>query len=693
MKYKKRKPRFESKGTKKPSVESVFAKILEQTSDFSRKDIVKWRNALIAYQSSPESATLSPLQQIYRDLLMDGHLSSQILLRKSAILNTAYIALVGDEIDVEWTETFNKSEWVYELTDTILDTIFTGTTVIEFTEILDSEVHFEEIPKTHVLPKYKKIFMDANDSSKFIDYEEPEFENRLIQIGKDSHIGILNNIVPQLIWSRYAEQSWSEFCERFGLPMITATSTKNSASELSKLEKKIRGVGEGLTAVLPTGTSIDIQQPSNSDAYMVFERRINKCEDKISKQILAGTMITDSGSSRSQSEVHERNLDDKITLMDMRFNEFIWNNKIIPLLRNRGFKIPENFYLKLDISEKVDYTELIDFIVRLQDSYDIPIEWLEKTFGIPLKEKSRKTKVESKEENEQGLQTKDNNGKSKIESEKATALVSDISIEPHSDTCSICGGHKEIENHYTANANTLLSKLKKLFENYSSRLYKGRLKPKEQEALTELYQEIFGDGLHQHFDYGHPDFKTTDRQALKAMEKNIFKFSSAKTDYLTELLNKALYDGDKKQSWSAFKAIVDELNIEYNSHYLKAEYNHAVSVGQSSSAWFKLWKEREDIPFMEYQTIGDSKVREEHALLNGRVFRLDDKYAQKIFPPNGWNCRCEMLAFIGENPKLFNGEQAFKILRTTQRAKHDFLRNFALEKIVFTDKQMGNYGT
>ena len=199
MKYKKRKPRFESKGTKKPSVESVFAKILEQTSDFSRKDIVKWRNALIAYQSSPESATLSPLQQIYRDLLMDGHLSSQILLRKSAILNTAYIALVGDEIDVEWTETFNKSEWVYELTDTILDTIFTGTTVIEFTEILDSEVHFEEIPKTHVLPKYKKIFMDANDSSKFIDYEEPEFENRLIQIGKDSKKGILNNMVPQLI--------------------------------------------------------------------------------------------------------------------------------------------------------------------------------------------------------------------------------------------------------------------------------------------------------------------------------------------------------------------------------------------------------------------------------------------------------------------------------------------------------------
>ena len=82
------------------------------------------------------------------------------------------------------------------------------------------------------------------------------------------------------------------------------------------------------------------------------------------------------------------------------------------------------------------------------------------------------------------------------------------------------------------------------------------------------------------------------------MELNLFQFSAAKTLSATTAMNAALYDGEKKRSWDDFKAAVDSLNMDYNTNWLQAEYNHAVAVGQSSSQWFKTWNERKDIPYM-----------------------------------------------------------------------------------------------
>lgn len=42
----------------------------------------------------------------------------------------------------------------------------------------------------------------------------------------------------------------------------------------------------------------------------------------------------------------------------------------------------------------------------------------------------------------------------------------------------------------------------------------------------------------------------------------------------------------------------------------------------------------------EYSTVGDDRVREEHAILDGTILPKDDPFWQRFWPPNGWNCRC-----------------------------------------------------
>jgi SPP1 gp7 family putative phage head morphogenesis protein len=56
----------------------------------------------------------------------------------------------------------------------------------------------------------------------------------------------------------------------------------------------------------------------------------------------------------------------------------------------------------------------------------------------------------------------------------------------------------------------------------------------------------------------------------------------------------------------------------------------------------------EALPFWQYFTVGDDRVRLEHAVLDGFVARADDPVWNKIYPPNGFNCRCIVVALTRE---------------------------------------------
>ncbi len=50
----------------------------------------------------------------------------------------------------------------------------------------------------------------------------------------------------------------------------------------------------------------------------------------------------------------------------------------------------------------------------------------------------------------------------------------------------------------------------------------------------------------------------------------------------------------------------------------------------------------------KYVTVGDDRVREEHAALDGVTLPKDDPFWDKYWPPNGWNCRCQVIPVFEE---------------------------------------------
>ena len=50
----------------------------------------------------------------------------------------------------------------------------------------------------------------------------------------------------------------------------------------------------------------------------------------------------------------------------------------------------------------------------------------------------------------------------------------------------------------------------------------------------------------------------------------------------------------------------------------------------------------------KYVTVGDDRVRDEHAALEGTTAPKDDPIWQTIWPPNGWACRCQTIMIFEE---------------------------------------------
>ncbi len=128
-----------------------------------------------------------------------------------------------------------------------------------------------------------------------------------------------------------------------------------------------------------------------------------------------------------------------------------------------------------------------------------------------------------------------------------------------------------------------------------------------------------------------------------ALENNTFIFSGFKT-YHT--LNEAgLHLVDEKGQIKPFESFVKDVQVvheKYNRNYLYAEYNHAMHASQMAVKWNDFGQDGDRYD-LQYRTAGDDKVRADHAALNGTTLPKSDPFWTMYMPPNGWNCRCNVV--------------------------------------------------
>lgn len=147
----------------------------------------------------------------------------------------------------------------------------------------------------------------------------------------------------------------------------------------------------------------------------------------------------------------------------------------------------------------------------------------------------------------------------------------------------------------------------------------------------------------------------------QALEKNVYIFSGIKSYVSLKEAAGLLFDdkGDIKPL-TKVKQDVKKINAAYNENYIEAEYRFAIQSSQGADNWHQ-YQQDGDRYHLQFRTAGDSKVRKEHAALNGITLPFDDPFWEIYWTPLGWRCRCRIIQVRKGKYDLSDSDSAIKL--------------------------------
>lgn len=143
-------------------------------------------------------------------------------------------------------------------------------------------------------------------------------------------------------------------------------------------------------------------------------------------------------------------------------------------------------------------------------------------------------------------------------------------------------------------------------------------------------------------DAGFQKVEMSDKMRERLTRSN-YIFSGIKTFHeLNEAFPSMLDENGNKKTFERFLNDVQKINDTYNANYLHAEYNFVQASATMAAKW-EQFSEDGDQYYLQYRTAKDGKVRPEHAALDGVTLPPSDSFWDTYYPPNGWNCRCNVV--------------------------------------------------
>jgi SPP1 gp7 family putative phage head morphogenesis protein len=99
-------------------------------------------------------------------------------------------------------------------------------------------------------------------------------------------------------------------------------------------------------------------------------------------------------------------------------------------------------------------------------------------------------------------------------------------------------------------------------------------------------------------------------------------------------------ENGNRRSFEQFKKAVLPITDKYNVNWLRTEFDTATASARMAADWQVFQSEKKLYPFLRYETVGDGRVRPEHAALDGMTVSVDSPLLDIYATPNGYKCRC-----------------------------------------------------
>lgn len=369
-------------------IKGILIDLVKMTQNLTKQDVDSWRQAWqrAIFIQNPKRIELL---RHYRDALIDLHLSGCIMQRKLATMQKVFKIVdkkTGEEDEAK-TLLFKK-RWFRQFCNLVLDTPYFGHSLIQFGDvIIEPEGRkFSDVTlvaREHVMPEFHCITKDQYGvADQGIDYTQPPISDWCIAVGEPNDLGLLLKLVPQTISCRHMEAFWDQFGELFGMPIRVGKTNSRNEGERSKITNMLENMGTAAWGLFPDGTDIEIKETTRGDAFEVYDKRIERAENRISVAVLGQTMTIKDGSSKAQGQVHLE-IFEKVCKSDANLLTEVINEDLFPLLNKHGFGL-EGFEFEFDESKEYTPEELSSILGVLCQYYEVDEDYINDKIQIPV---------------------------------------------------------------------------------------------------------------------------------------------------------------------------------------------------------------------------------------------------------------------------------------------------------------------
>lgn len=624
-KQKKQAPPAPNKNPQTP----IYSTVVVTPTHREINDIGTWKSAL----RSADIGIRWPLYDLYESILLDGTVTDAINKRIEAITD-ADIHFTIDGKPVDALDGLMDTIEFERLLEDIMWSRFWGITVDEFT--FAPAFDFCTIPRKHVRPRQKVIVRRQGDTDGISYAADP----MVIQWGRDDDLGLLLKIAPFVIYKRGGFGDWAQFVELFGMPIRIGKYNSMDDTSRRLLIQAFESAGSAPYMVVPKESEVETTLMSGTANGALYDGFRQACNEEILITILGQTMTTQDGASLSQSQVHLA-VQEKKHRADRRFVVRMLNKYFVPLLERRGYPVHGGKFGFVDKKDELSVPDLR----TLSEILPIPRSWAYDKFGIPQPEGDEPV----------------------LEPRGGTALPAnpdpDGPDDPDNDD------DPPVRN---ADRRTFWQRLRDFFVAAPVSAGAGIIRTSDDKptagVLREVWQgeDFFSPALFVYFsgqflkalqtgferllenvDTGFA-YDAPDDVLRTALETNLYHFSAAKTLAEVQELNRLLRGA---KSYADFREKAAKVAKAFNDTWQRTEYDTAVLTAEATANYRRLRRKKEVFPFWQYLTVADGRVREQHRKLHGVILPENDPLWDKIYPPNGWNCRCRTRGLMAHQVK------------------------------------------
>lgn len=360
-------------------ITNLMVDVIKRQRRLYRKEINDWQAARFAFYQA-EIPRFYPMQEVYEDIMLDGHLTAVTEDRTLRTTNKDYVFAINGIKDDKLTEYIKDQEWFDLVLDEAHKSTYRGETFIWFSEFEKGNIKKAEvIDRGLIVPGQKVLLSDINGNSGL---DISNVDDVLVYANFYSNIGILEKAAVYTILKRHSWGSWDEFEELFGIPIRIAKIASQSETVKNEVAGWLEEMGSAPYGVFPLGTEVEIKENTKTDSFNVFYMKIQALDKELSKLILHQTMTTENGSSRSQGEVHENTLSE-VTVSDRKKMLSFLNKRLVPAMRKLGYKIPEN--AKIITEKTIVAKDQIEIDSELMtNGYVLKQTYIERTYGVEI---------------------------------------------------------------------------------------------------------------------------------------------------------------------------------------------------------------------------------------------------------------------------------------------------------------------